>query len=119
MAKVLRGRAVGKEGRVEKQTCDMSGFILRAVGNNFQQENDMTGFVFSSDHPSFRVENQLKEDWGDWYYTARQRSCCSLEGGRRDHGRTNGQIWELLKNIKYTNFAIIRTLHVSMRGYWE
>lgn len=74
----------------------------------------MTGFVFSNDHPSFSVENQLKEDWGDWgdwggrRYSARQGCCCSSDWGGREAGQRIGQIWEFLKNRKYTNFAIIR-----------
>lgn len=47
-------------------------FILRAVGNNFKQ-NDMIGFLFSKDHPSFSVENKLKESYG------RLLLCCKTE----------------------------------------
>lgn len=34
--------------------------------------------------------------------------CCSSDWGRREAGQRIGQIWEFLKNRKYTNFAIIR-----------
>lgn len=79
----------------------------------------MTGFVLSGDHPSFSVESRLKEDWRDDCHSAGQRCGCSSDRGSREHGQRRGQLLELLKDRKHTDYAMIRTWGVRVRDDWE
>lgn len=50
---------------------------------------------------------------------SRQRCCCCFDWGSRERGLRNGQVLELLKDTKHTDYAIIGLWGVSVRGNWE